>query len=95
MHAACDDNNASASESPEIQTIFYRLVTISQMLLHAHFVFNGPQMPRWACGKYKSVPHFLTQRFQELLSAFGFTWHKVRSLPQQPLQMLISFRGPW
>jgi len=95
MHAACDINNASTGESPEIQTIFYRLVTISQMLLYAHFVFDGPQMPRWACGKHKSAPHFLTQCFQELLSAFGFTWHEVHSSLQQLLQVLTSSQGPW
>ncbi|KAL4065527.1 PIN domain-like protein [Scleroderma yunnanense] len=48
------------------------------MLLHTHFVFNGPQRPKLKCGKHvKNAPHFLTQHFQELLSAFGFTWHKA------------------
>lgn len=78
MHTICDVNHANIGESPEIQTIFNHLVSISQMLLHGHFVFDGPQMPKLKCGKHiRSVPHFLIQRFQELLSAFGFTWHEV------------------
>ncbi|KAL4067454.1 PIN domain-like protein [Scleroderma yunnanense] len=48
------------------------------MLLHAHFIFDGPQRPKLKHGKHvKNAPHFLTQHFQELLSAFGFTWHKA------------------
>ncbi|KAL4077980.1 PIN domain-like protein [Scleroderma citrinum] len=51
---------------------------ISQMLLHTHFVFDGPQRPKLKCGKHvKNAPHFLTQCFQELLSTFGFTWHEA------------------
>jgi len=78
-HTVCNVftyNHAGTGESPVIQTIFYRLVTISQMLLHAHFVFDGPQRPKLKHGKHvKSAPHFLTQHFQELISVF--TWHKV------------------
>ena len=82
MHTVCNVftyNHAGAGESPEIRTIFYQLVTVLQMLLHAHFVFDGPQRPKLKRGKHvKSAPHFLTQCFQELISAFGFTWHDVR-----------------
>ena len=81
MHSICNVftyNHAGVGESPEIRTIFYRLVTVSQMLLHAHFVFDSPQRPKLKRGKHvKSAPHFLTRRFQELISAFGFTWHEV------------------
>ncbi|KAL4063130.1 PIN domain-like protein [Scleroderma citrinum] len=81
MHAICNVfiyNHTSASESPKICTIFYQLVTILQMLLHAHFVFNGPQRSKLKHEKQvKNAPHFLMQCFQELLSAFGFTWHEA------------------
>ena len=81
LHTVCGaftHNHAGAGESPEMRTIFYRLVTVSQMLLHAHFVFDGPKRPKLKRGKHvKIAPHFLTQRFQELISAFGFTWHEV------------------
>ena len=74
-------NHAGAGESPEVRTIFYRLVAVSQMLLHAHFIFDGPKRPKLKRGKHvKSAPHWMTQRFQELISAFGFTWHEVRPM---------------
>ncbi|KAL4065469.1 hypothetical protein J3A83DRAFT_4050512, partial [Scleroderma citrinum] len=58
--------------------IFYQLVMILQMLLHAHFIFNGPQKPKLKHEQQvKNAPHFLTQCFQELLSAFGFTWNEI------------------
>ncbi|KAL4075659.1 hypothetical protein J3A83DRAFT_4369884 [Scleroderma citrinum] len=48
------------------------------MLLHTHFIFDGPQRPKLKHGKQvKNAPHFLMQHFQELLSTFGFTWHKA------------------
>ena len=81
MHVVCGaftHNHAGAGASPEMRTIFYRLVTVSQMLLHAHFVFDGPRRPKLKRGMHvKSAPHFLTRHFQELISAFGFTWHEV------------------
>ncbi|KIM59476.1 hypothetical protein SCLCIDRAFT_126055 [Scleroderma citrinum Foug A] len=62
------------------------------MLLHAHFVFNGPQRPKLKCGKQvKSAPHFLTQCFQELISAFGFTWHEAPGEAEAELAKLNTF----
>ncbi|KIM54585.1 hypothetical protein SCLCIDRAFT_136619 [Scleroderma citrinum Foug A] len=95
MHTVCNVftyNHAGAGESPEIQTIFYQLVTILQMLLHAHFVFNGPQRPKLKCRKQvKSAPHFLTRCFQELISAFGFTWHEAPGEAEAELAKLNTF----
>ncbi|KAL4061855.1 PIN domain-like protein [Scleroderma yunnanense] len=92
MHAICSVftyNHISAGESPEIHTIFYQLIMISQMLLHAHFVFNGPQRPKLKHGKQvKNAPHFLTQCFQELLSAFRFTWHEAPGKAEAELAKL-------
>ncbi|KAI6143314.1 hypothetical protein BKA82DRAFT_156622 [Pisolithus tinctorius] len=61
-------------------TIFCRLSTISRMLLHPYFVFDGPDCPQIKRGKDVlgwSPPSLLVQRFQELLMAFGFGWHVV------------------
>ncbi|KAL4066141.1 PIN domain-like protein [Scleroderma citrinum] len=59
------------------------------MLLHAHFVFDGPQRPKLKHGKHvKNAPHFLTQCFQELLSTFGFTWHEALGEAEAELSKL-------
>ncbi|KAL4069254.1 PIN domain-like protein [Scleroderma citrinum] len=59
------------------------------MLLHTHFIFDGPQRPKLKHGKHvKNAPHFLTQRFQELLSAFGFTWHEAPGKAEAELAKL-------
>ncbi|KAL4064547.1 PIN domain-like protein, partial [Scleroderma citrinum] len=81
--------HTSLGESPEIHTIFYQLIMILQMLLHAHFVFDGPQRPKLKCGKQvKNAPHFLMQCFQELLSTFGFTWHEASNEAEAELAKL-------
>ncbi|KAL4062245.1 PIN domain-like protein [Scleroderma citrinum] len=36
----------------------------------------------------KNAPHFLTQHFQELLSAFGFTWHEAPGKAEAELAKL-------
>ncbi|KAG6328124.1 hypothetical protein ID866_10965 [Astraeus odoratus] len=44
------------------------------MLVHTHFIFDGPSCLKVKQGRVvKTVPHFLMQHFQELLSAFGFS----------------------
>ncbi|KAL4063618.1 PIN domain-like protein [Scleroderma yunnanense] len=59
------------------------------MLLHAHFIFDGPQRPKLKCGKQvKNAPHFLMQCFQELLSTFGFTWHEAPGKAEAELAKL-------
>ncbi|KIM62815.1 hypothetical protein SCLCIDRAFT_24650 [Scleroderma citrinum Foug A] len=59
-------------------TIFSQLSAISQMLLHPHFVFDGPNRPCFKQGKdcmYCTGAPLLKERFQELLDTFGFSWH--------------------
>ncbi|KAI6126773.1 PIN domain-like protein [Pisolithus sp. B1] len=69
---------AGTGQSHEMRVIFRRLSAISQLLLHAYFVFDGPDRPQLKRGKdiiCLSGPRLLAQRFQELLTAFGFNWH--------------------
>ena len=58
--------------------MFSRLVALSEMVLRAHFMFDGPNWPQPKPGKEAmAVPFLLTQHFQEMLTAFGFSWHVV------------------
>ncbi|KAG6327633.1 hypothetical protein ID866_11456, partial [Astraeus odoratus] len=68
----------STKKSPELRTIFFRLATISRMLVQAHFVFDGPSRPKVKRGGIaKTAPHFPMQHFRELIAAFGFSWHEA------------------
>ena len=50
------------------------------MLIQPYFIFDGQDRP-WFPGGYErsygTGPSLLVQRFQELLNAFGFSWHTV------------------
>jgi len=80
-------------------TIFFWLSEISTMLIHPHFIFDGLDRPWFKEGNehtYGTGPPLLVRRFQELLSAFGFSWHTVilsRGLPQMLIELLGSRRG--
>ena len=82
MYEACavfQYNHAGAGPSPKLCTLFYRLIGLHKAVCHVHFVFNGRDRPATKWGKQVKVsPHFLTHGFQELITAFGFTWHAVR-----------------
>jgi hypothetical protein len=83
MHEACavfQYNHAGAGPSPELRTLFYRLVGLHKVACHGHFVFDGRDRPAMKRQRQvKPAPHFLTRGFQELVTAFGFTWHTVKS----------------
>jgi len=71
--------------SHETEILFGRLAAISQMLIHPYFVFDGPGCPQLQRGKdivFPLSPPLLLQRFQELLTVFGFDWHIVSGLVQ-------------
>ena len=71
---------AGTGKSIEMPIIFSRLAAISQMPLHPHFIFDGPNRPSFKQDEDRlsgSRPPLLEKRFQELLDAFGFGWHKV------------------
>ncbi|KAG6328595.1 hypothetical protein ID866_10494 [Astraeus odoratus] len=51
------------------------------MLVYTHFIFDGPSYLKVKQGGVvKTAPHFLMQHFQELLTAFGFSWHQVHTI---------------
>ncbi|KIM58176.1 hypothetical protein SCLCIDRAFT_63950, partial [Scleroderma citrinum Foug A] len=46
--------------------------------IHPYFIFDGPNRPRLNGGDehiYGTGPRLLVEHFQELLNAFGFSWH--------------------
>ncbi|KAI6138177.1 PIN domain-like protein [Pisolithus tinctorius] len=84
---------AGTGRSHEIRTIFHRLSSISQMPLHPYFVFDGPDCPQLKRGKdivCTRYPPLLVQRFQELLTAFGFNWHTAPGEAEAELACLQS-----
>ncbi|KAI6141069.1 PIN domain-like protein [Pisolithus tinctorius] len=86
-------HRAGTGQSHEMPTIFRRLSTISRMLLHPYFVFDGPDCPQIKRGKDVlgwSPPSLLVQRFQELLTVFGFDWHVAPGEAEAELSCLQS-----
>ncbi|KAI6029268.1 PIN domain-like protein [Pisolithus microcarpus] len=84
---------AGTGQSHEMKIIFRRLSALSQFLLHAYFVFDGPDCPQLKRGKdipSLSAPRLLSQRFQELLTAFGFNWHVAPGEAEAELACLQS-----
>ncbi|KIK15821.1 hypothetical protein PISMIDRAFT_50468, partial [Pisolithus microcarpus 441] len=86
---------AGTGQSHEMKIIFCRLSAISQLPLHAYFVFDGPDCPQLKRGKdvtSPSAPRLLVQCFQELLIAFGFNWHIAPGEAEAELAYLQSLR---
>ncbi|KAI5982054.1 PIN domain-like protein [Pisolithus albus] len=84
---------AGTGQSDEMKIIFRRLSALSRFLLHAYFVFDGPDCPQLKRGKNVtslSAPRLLSQRFQELLTAFGFNWHVAPGEAEAELAYLQS-----
>ncbi|KAG1821701.1 uncharacterized protein BJ212DRAFT_1477553 [Suillus subaureus] len=53
--------HAQSGENPELWTLMYKLVTLTNAPLHAHFVFNGEDCPSIKHSKHmQSAPHWLT-----------------------------------
>ncbi|KAL4071494.1 hypothetical protein V8B97DRAFT_1870676, partial [Scleroderma yunnanense] len=67
---------AGTGKLHEMKIIFCCLAAISQMLLHPYFIFDSLDRPWFKPDKEPiSAPPLLVQRFQELLTVFGFSWH--------------------
>ncbi|KAI6142361.1 PIN domain-like protein, partial [Pisolithus tinctorius] len=84
---------AGTGWSHEIRTIFHCLSSISQMPLHPYFIFDGLDCPQLKRGKdivRPCYPPLLVQRFQELLMAFGFSWHTAPGEAEAELACLQS-----
>lgn len=81
MHNLCSgytQHLIGTRKSLEMRIVFSRLVALSEIVLCAHFVFDGLSQPQPKPGKgAKAVPSLLMWHFQEMLAAFGFSWHVV------------------
>ena len=96
MHSVCVVfcyNHAGTGLNPELRTLFYWLVTVLSMPIHAFFVFDGSVWPSVKHGIHiHKKKHWLTQLFQDLLDAFGFSWCEVSlHLCLRPLGFLLWF----
>ncbi|KAI6152557.1 hypothetical protein BKA82DRAFT_142760 [Pisolithus tinctorius] len=85
---------AGTGQLHKMDIIFCHLSTISHMLLHPYFVFDGPDCPKLKRGKDivgLTFPHLLMQHFQELLMAFSFNWHMAPGEADAELTNLQSY----
>ncbi|KAF8130008.1 PIN domain-like protein [Mycena galopus ATCC 62051] len=65
--------HAQAGRSPELRTLFYKLVALHDAGAIVVFVFDGPDRPSIKRNKkVKAQPHWLVEEFQELIELFGF-----------------------
>ena len=78
MSSGLAQRHAGSHKLLEARLIFSRLVALSAMVVGAHFIFDGPDQPLPKLGReVKTAPPLLVQRFQGMLTAFGFSWHVV------------------
>ncbi|KAG1895579.1 PIN domain-like protein, partial [Suillus fuscotomentosus] len=81
--------HAQSGENPELRTLMYKLVTLANAPVHAHFIFDGEDRPPIKRGKHvRSAPHWLTRSLQELLQIFGFTWTMAKGEAEADLAFL-------
>ncbi|KAG1840050.1 PIN domain-like protein, partial [Suillus subluteus] len=81
--------HAQSGENPELRTLMYKLITLANAPVHAHFVFDGEDRPTIKRGKHvRSAPHWLTRSLQELLQIFGFTWAMAKGEAEADLAFL-------
>ena len=89
MHNLCSgftQHLVGTQELLEMHIIFSRLVALLEMVLCAHFIFDGPSQPQPKPGKgARAILSLLTEHFQEMLTAFGFSWHVVGRPSVTPL----------
>ncbi|KIM63580.1 hypothetical protein SCLCIDRAFT_96899, partial [Scleroderma citrinum Foug A] len=81
-------------KSNDMQIIFSQLAAISQMLLHPHFIFDGPNQPSFRQSKDRLCgirPPLLEKHFQELLGVFGFSWHMAPGEAEAELAYFHSY----
>jgi holliday junction resolvase YEN1 len=67
-----------AGENPVLRLLFFRLCRLSALPVIPIFVFDGNDRPSVKRGvKVKGKAHWLTERFQCFIEAFGFHWYTV------------------
>lgn len=82
-------------ENPELRTLFHRLAHYLKYGIVLIFIFDGPGRPSMKRGKHViPKPHWLTQGFQELITAFGYHIFTVRIFVAF-LLVLNSFNMWW
>ncbi|KAF8221251.1 PIN domain-like protein [Tricholoma matsutake] len=68
--------HAQAGENPELRMLFYRLCYLLCHPITPIFVFDGPAWPAIKCNmNVIAQAHWLTGRFREFISVFGFHSH--------------------
>lgn len=73
--------HSQTGENPELKALFHRLAHYLKYGIILIFIFDGPGRPSVKRGKkVGSKPHWLTQGFQELITAFGYHIFTVSSV---------------
>ena len=67
-------------ENPELRTLFFRCSRLLGIPLLPLFVFDGPKRPSMKRNKKISgKAHWLTDGMKNIIEAFGFEWHTVKT----------------
>lgn len=67
-------------ENPELRTLFFRCSKLLGIPLLPLFVFDGPKRPSMKRNKKISgKAHWLTDGMRNIIEAFGFEWHMVKT----------------
>jgi len=67
-------------ENPELRTLFFRCSRLLGIPLLPLFVFDGPKRPSMKRNKKISgKAHWLTDGMKNIIEAFGFEWHVVKT----------------
>ena len=71
---------SKGGENPELRLLFFRLRHLAELPILPLFIFDGRERPKIKRGSKmgKSGSHNMTQKFKELLDAFGMEWRMVR-----------------
>lgn len=71
-------HTAGVERLSETQSMLDRLARLSELAVHAYFIFDGPDRPQRTQETILPTGAVnLALRFQELLKIFGFGWHVV------------------
>ncbi|KAJ6579195.1 PIN domain-like protein [Mycena vulgaris] len=77
-----------AGENPELCALFYKICELSKYCVTAIFVFDGPGRPDIKRGKQViDRPHWITEHFQAMISAFGFYHYTAREAEAELAQL--------
>ena len=89
-------HHSQMGENPELRVLFYRLSNLLKMSVIPVFVFDGPNRPSIKRGnKIPALPHWMTERFKELIDAFGFHSHVVSAFLLKILLIIFVGTGTW